>query len=536
MADEQIIALPKTIPSSGDWLPFDSNATSATGKCNPADIINAGMGSSTITVNVANGGTGDATFTAYAVLCGGLTATGALQQVSGLGTSGYVLTSNGAGALPTWQPGGGGITVGTTTITSGTTTRVLYDNGGVVGEYVITGTGNVVMSASPTLTGVPVAPTAALATNTTQLATCAFVLANGGGMAIGGAVTSGTAGEILYVGAGPVLAQTAQMTFVNTGSAGGISAYIALQGTGGTKPAYFGNIVEKQLALTQNCHFDGTNWVYDATGFASGFRLSSAGAGGDSGFQLCLVASGTGGATISTMDTTSIGLVGLPGNQFIFNPGTYNPTLGTVAMVTVNPNNTTDNSATVQINANNAGRKCLVLQAFASQTNNTLEVQSSSGTVLFLITKGGWAQNIQGEAALTSSFTDATGTLGNTNISFNVIAGQSYRIEGYLIVSNTLAADGSQFDFNGGTATATAFDVAFSAVGSVAAGTVVSASLATVLNYTTNTGTDRVYVRGYLKVNAGGTFILRAATNTHVSGTMTLGAGSWLALTDTLLV
>ena len=49
--------------------------------------------------------------------------------------------------------GGGGITIGTTTITSGTNTRVLYNNSGVVGEYVITGTGNVMMSASPTTTG-----------------------------------------------------------------------------------------------------------------------------------------------------------------------------------------------------------------------------------------------------------------------------------------------------------------------------------------------------------------------------------------------
>lgn len=35
--------------------------------------------------------------------------------------------------------------------------------------------------ASPTFTGVPSAPTAALGTNTTQIATTAFVLANGGG-------------------------------------------------------------------------------------------------------------------------------------------------------------------------------------------------------------------------------------------------------------------------------------------------------------------------------------------------------------------
>jgi hypothetical protein len=42
-----------------------------------------------------------------------------------------------------------------------------------------TGTGNVVLSASPTLTGIPVAPTANAGTSTTQIATTAFVLANG---------------------------------------------------------------------------------------------------------------------------------------------------------------------------------------------------------------------------------------------------------------------------------------------------------------------------------------------------------------------
>lgn len=43
------------------------------------------------------------------------------------------------------------ITIGSTTITSGTTTRVLYDNAGVVGEYTITGTGTVVaMATAPT--------------------------------------------------------------------------------------------------------------------------------------------------------------------------------------------------------------------------------------------------------------------------------------------------------------------------------------------------------------------------------------------------
>jgi pectate lyase-like protein len=49
-----------------------------------------------------NGGTGLAALTAWTLLAGGTTATGALQQVAGTGTSGQVLTSAGAGALPAW--------------------------------------------------------------------------------------------------------------------------------------------------------------------------------------------------------------------------------------------------------------------------------------------------------------------------------------------------------------------------------------------------------------------------------------------------
>lgn len=49
---------------------------------------------------------------------------------------------------------GGGLTIGTTTITGGTTTRVLYNNAGVVGEYTVTGSGTqAVLSTAPTLTG-----------------------------------------------------------------------------------------------------------------------------------------------------------------------------------------------------------------------------------------------------------------------------------------------------------------------------------------------------------------------------------------------
>ena len=54
-------------------------------------------------ITVADGGSGRASTTAYAVLCGGTTSTGAEQSIAGVGVSGQLLTSNGAGALPTFQ-------------------------------------------------------------------------------------------------------------------------------------------------------------------------------------------------------------------------------------------------------------------------------------------------------------------------------------------------------------------------------------------------------------------------------------------------
>lgn len=65
-------------------------------------------------LTVANGGTGLTSATAYAVLCGGTTSTGAFQSIASVGTSGQVLTSNGAGALPTFQTPSSGGAVGST--------------------------------------------------------------------------------------------------------------------------------------------------------------------------------------------------------------------------------------------------------------------------------------------------------------------------------------------------------------------------------------------------------------------------------------
>lgn len=59
--------------------------------------------------------------------------------------------------------GGGGIAIGTTTA-NGTAGRVLYTDGSFVQAYTVTGTGNAVLSASPTLTGTAVINAATVAT------------------------------------------------------------------------------------------------------------------------------------------------------------------------------------------------------------------------------------------------------------------------------------------------------------------------------------------------------------------------------------
>lgn len=71
-------------------------------------------------LQVPNGGTGRVAVTPYAVLCGGTISSSAIQSVGTLGSSGYVLTSNGPGALPSFQPFSTIAALNVRTFTSGT--------------------------------------------------------------------------------------------------------------------------------------------------------------------------------------------------------------------------------------------------------------------------------------------------------------------------------------------------------------------------------------------------------------------------------
>lgn len=108
------------------WAGGTGISTSATGSTVTITL--------TTPVTVAHGGTGDAAFTVYAPVCGGVTTTGVLQSAStGISNSGYVLTSTGASSLPTWQASGAGIATLDGDTGSATGSTVFIRGGGVTG-------------------------------------------------------------------------------------------------------------------------------------------------------------------------------------------------------------------------------------------------------------------------------------------------------------------------------------------------------------------------------------------------------------------
>jgi len=151
---------------------------------------------------VSEGGTGVTTMTtAYAPVCAGTTATGALQVAStGLGTSGFILTSTGGASLPTFQApaassititgdSGGGLTGNSFTFTGGTTGltfagatstetlggTLIVANGG-------TGVATMTTAYAPVVAGTTA--TGALQVASTGLSTSGFVLTSNGASAV----------------------------------------------------------------------------------------------------------------------------------------------------------------------------------------------------------------------------------------------------------------------------------------------------------------------------------------------------------------
>jgi hypothetical protein len=178
----------------------------------------------------------------------------------------------------------------------------------------------------------------------------------------------------------------------------------------------------------------------------------------------------------------------------------------------------------VTLSGSSSGTTALVASAAAGTTTATL--QAVTGTIALT------SQSLRTE--VTADVTNATATMANlTDLTMTLVAAGVYVGEAVFKCADSTAAEGISFDFDGGTATMTAFAAGAGLItgGTTVAVTTVSSALATDLNWTTITGETWLVVKIGLTVNAGGTLIPRFCQGTaHTSGTATTSRGSYLLL------
>ena len=187
---------------------------------------------------------------------------GAAPSTLAAGTNGYVLTM--VSGSPTWLASSGitGLTVGTTSVASGTSGYVLYNNAGVLGNLATTGSGNVVLSTSPTL----VTPTLGVASATSYTATGTIT-----GSATTGVFNYGTLGfsDVGLYGSFTAASTTyTQMVLQNTNAGSGSSTDYIVANNNGTSTSYYGDfgINSSTFSGTGSLALPNAVYLYAASG------------------------------------------------------------------------------------------------------------------------------------------------------------------------------------------------------------------------------------------------------------------------------
>ncbi len=134
--------------------------------------------------------------------------------------------------------------------------------------------------------------------------------------------------------------------------------------------------------------------------------------------------------------------------------------------------------------------------------------------------------------SVASDLTNATTTFSNiTGLSANIQNGSKYTFKMILYVSDSLAADGAKFDFDGGTATFSNVRIHCTGFDTALVLSTQTSAIATDFTIATLTGDAMFECYGTLEASGSGTLIPRFAQNSHTTGTLTLYKGSHLLVT-----
>jgi hypothetical protein len=306
------------------------------------------------------------------------------------GAASEFLQTDGNGVL-SWAAGSSGITVGTTTITSGTTTRILYDNAGVLGEYTLTGTGTVVaMATAPTFV--------------TSIATPSVLATANDSGALG---ASGTAFADLFLASGGVINWSAADATI-THSAGLLTVNVPLTSSG----------------------------LMTATGFAPTASTAT-------GNRLYLPAANTLGFAINgsgevQLDASALSPISNAGNAL----GTTALGWNGVNLSTGTAINWANGEVTItETDANTltvAGASVVTLGTSAAFTTGTIELGAASDTTIARVSAG--VVSIEG---ITIDTISAANTLTNKTLTAPILGGATSLADGATIKLILPTVDGT---------------------------------------------------------------------------------------------
>lgn len=505
-------------------------------------------------VTAAQGGTGGTSATAYGVVLTGTTGTGAFKLDLGPGTSTYVLTSNGAGAYPTWQPAAGGANTALSNLASVAINAPLATGAGTAATLTATPAAAITTSqagiaatinASAATAGSSVAGAAAggpINLNAGAAARFTSGNANGGDIiATGGAgIGTGTRGTFQAPGAGTtstVIGSLASATGTNGiaigTSAAALGGGVAI-GTGSSNTANNSTAVGQSAAAGDYGVSVGTgaSTVNAGESVAIGSGSTTAGGGGY-GIAIGRNASGTGSGAIALGRTTSVantsafavgvGATSTADFQMVFGAATYYFSTGYFG------SGVTDTSAkafsfrgTGGSGANNVGANLTMEPGLATGTAASGDWYVRTGIPR---ATGSTAQSAGVRQSIRAKQTTLTESTATSVVTIPVAAS---KIVGGRLTYTVSANDGTDFQSTTGEITFSAVDKAGTVTTAIAASAETSAASAGTLSSTWTAVASTTNV--ILKCNAVSSLtqtVLEVHSQLTLNGDDTTGTVTW---------